>query len=68
VGLINQRAHPGLHFEGLFFEAAEVARCIAAGSTETTYRPLQASLDTMATLDRIRKTLGIGFGAAGLVE
>jgi predicted dehydrogenase len=58
----------GRHFEGLFFEAAEVARCIAAGKPETPYRPLQSSLDTMATLDRIRKAVGVGFGEAGLVE
>ena len=58
----------GRHFEGLFFEAAEVARCIAAGKPETPYRTLQASLETMATLDRIRKTVGLGFSEAGLVE
>lgn len=58
----------GRHFEGLFYQAAEVARCVAAGETETRVRPLQATLDTMATLDAIRATLGLGFEAAGLVE
>jgi predicted dehydrogenase len=54
----------GRHFEGLCFEAAEVARCIAAGHTETACRPLQATLDTMATLDMIRAAAGIDFAAA----
>ena len=58
----------GRHFEGLHYEAAEVARCIAAGRQETPCRPLQASLDTMATLDLIRQAVGIDFAAAGLVE
>jgi predicted dehydrogenase len=56
------------HFEGLCYEAAEVARCIADGKTETQYRPLDASLNTMATLDMIRATIGIDFAAAGLAE
>lgn len=52
---------PGRHFEGLFHEAAEVARAISAGETETPKRTLQASLDMMTTLDMIRSTLGIRF-------
>ena len=58
----------GRHFEGLYYEAAEVARCITAGELETPYRTLDASLKTMATLDMIRCSLGIDFSAAGLVE
>ena len=56
------------HFEGLYFEAAEVARCIAAGKTETPCRPLDDTLATMATLDMIRASVGIDFKAAGLAE
>ena len=58
----------GRHFEGLYYEAAEVARCIVAGKPETAFRPLQASLDTMATLDMIRQAVGIDFAKSGLVE
>lgn len=58
----------GRHFEGLCFEAAEVARCITAGQTETACRPLDATLDTMATLDSIRAAIGIDFKAAGLAD
>lgn len=58
----------GRHFEGLYYEAAEVARCIAAGLTETPCRPLEDSLATMATLDAIRRAVGISFAEAGLRE
>jgi predicted dehydrogenase len=58
----------GRHFEGLYYEAAEVARCITAGDLETPYRTLEGSLNTMATLDMIRRSVGIDFLAAGLVE
>ena len=51
----------GRHFEGLYYEAAEVARCITAGELETPYRTLEASLNTMATLDMIRRSVGIDF-------
>lgn len=54
----------GRHFEGLCFEAAEVARCISEGRTETRCRPLDATLETMATLDRIRDATGIEFSQA----
>ncbi len=58
----------GRHFEGLYYEAAEVARCITAGELETPHRTLDASLNTMATLDMIRRSIGIDFSAAGLLE
>ena len=58
----------GRHFQGLYYEAAEVARRISAGELETPYRPLDASLDTMATLDLLRRAVGIDFSAAGLQE
>jgi predicted dehydrogenase len=58
----------GQHFEGLYYEAAEVARRIVSGAVETPYRTLDASLKTMATLDMIRRSLGIDFSATGLLE
>lgn len=51
----------GRHFEGLFYEAAEVARAIASGETETQKRPLQDTLDMLVVLDMIRETLKIEF-------
>jgi predicted dehydrogenase len=58
----------GGHFEGLYYEAAEVARRITADELETPYRNLDASLETMTTLDMIRHSIGIDFSAAGLLE
>jgi predicted dehydrogenase len=58
----------GRHFEGLYYEAAEVARRITAGELETPCRPLNSSLATMATLDMIRRSIGIDFSATGLLE
>lgn len=58
----------GRRFDGLYFEAAEVARRIATGDLESPCRPLEHSLATMATLDAIRRAVGISFAAAGLKE
>lgn len=55
---------PGRHFEGLHYEAAEVARCIAAGETETPKRPPEATLQMMTLLDLIRTAVGVDFTAA----
>jgi hypothetical protein len=35
---------------------------------ETVHRTLDASLETMATLDMIRRSIGTDFSTAGLVE
>ncbi|OOY14490.1 Gfo/Idh/MocA family oxidoreductase [Thioclava sp. DLFJ4-1] len=66
--VLTYEERTGRHFEGLFWEAAEVARCISKGQTETACRPLDESLMGMATLDHIRRVLGIDFAQAGLVE
>jgi len=58
----------GAHFEGLHFQAASIARTISDHGLEPRERPLSASLDTMKTLDAIRKCVGIDFGQAGLQE
>lgn len=56
------------HFDGLYYEAAAVARAIAAGKKEVAQRPPQDTLVTMAVLDMIRATVGISFAAAGLSD
>ncbi|NWJ25287.1 Gfo/Idh/MocA family oxidoreductase [Rhizobium sp. Td3] len=58
----------GAHFEGLFHEAAGIAYVISEGSFESPCRPLDASLDTMKTLDAIRSAVAINFSRAGLRE
>ncbi len=54
----------GRHFEGLYYEAAEVARCISAGRLETPARPPEASLSMLSALDKIVAALGIDYSAA----
>jgi predicted dehydrogenase len=49
-------AHDALHFE-----AAEVARCIAAGRLESPIRPLRESITTLQVMDEIRRQLGAAF-------
>ncbi|MFK0338251.1 Gfo/Idh/MocA family protein [Agrobacterium sp. 16-172Ci] len=58
----------GAHFEGLYHQAAGVAYSISDGDVESPCRPLDASLDTMKTLDAIRAALDIDFRKAGLSE
>lgn len=50
---------PGRHFEGLCYEAAEVARCISGGLIETPKRPLDDTLAMLATMDAIRAALEV---------
>ncbi len=56
----------GGHFEGLHYEAAAVARAIAAGKTEIPQRPLASSIGTMEVADEIRRQLGIEFPGEGI--
>ncbi|WP_062451886.1 Gfo/Idh/MocA family oxidoreductase [Rhizobium sp. Leaf262] len=69
-GLVRLRYEEprGAHFEGLFYEAADVAWAISEGRSESTCRPRQETLATMETLDCIRTAINISFAQAGLVE
>lgn len=51
----------GRHFEGLYYEAAGVARCISNGQTETTQRPLADTLAMMQMIDEIKNMLSISW-------
>ena len=51
-----QTAHDALHFE-----AAEVARCVSEGRTDSPLRPLTDSVATMRVIDEIRRQLGVVF-------
>ncbi len=51
----------GGHYEGLHYEAAAVARAIAAGSTQAGQRTLAASIRTLEVADEIRRQLGVVF-------
>ena len=49
---------------GLRYEAAEVARCIAAGRTESEIMPLDETLRVMGLMDDVRRQLGVTFPGA----
>lgn len=51
----------GGHFEGLHYEAAAVARAVAAGHTQANQRTLAASIQTLEVADEIRRQLGLVF-------
>lgn len=46
---------------GLAYEAAEVARCVSAGLTESPRMTWQDTLDVMATLDEVRRQVGVAY-------
>lgn len=58
-------SEPEVRHAALHFEAAEVARCIAEGRTESPLRPLANSLRTLSVLDRIRREIGDYHRASG---
>ena len=45
--------------EGLQYEAAEVARCVAEGLVESPRMTWQGTLDVMRTLDEVRRQVGV---------
>lgn len=47
--------------DALHYEATHVARCVAAGLTESPMRPLADSIATLEVLDEIRRQLGVTF-------
>ncbi|MFB6981345.1 Gfo/Idh/MocA family protein [Streptomyces scopuliridis] len=52
---------PALREGGLCYEAAEAARCVAAGRLESDLMPLDETLRVMRALDGIRRDLGVAF-------
>jgi hypothetical protein len=52
---------PAIGHAALHFEAAEAARCIAAGATESPMRPPADSITTLEVMDEIRRQLDIRY-------
>jgi predicted dehydrogenase len=52
---------PAIGHRSLHYQAAEVARRIAAGERSSPRRPLQASIDTLAVMDEVRRQTGVAF-------
>jgi len=47
--------------DGLAFEAAEVARCLSAGSQQSERHPWSATLEVMAVMDEVRAQVGVRY-------
>jgi hypothetical protein len=62
-GVAIDRYDPGgdVAHQGLRYEAAEAARCLNAGATESSLHPLATTVRTMAAMDEIRHQLGVHF-------
>jgi predicted dehydrogenase len=59
-GRLTWTEPPSSH-DALYFEAAEVARCVTAGQLESPIRPLADSIRTLRILDEIRSQIGAAF-------
>ena len=47
--------------DGLQYEAAEAARCVAEGRTESPRMSWQGTLDVMRTMDEVRRQVGVAY-------
>lgn len=60
-GRVLKRYENTYQGNGLREQAAEVARCVAAGMTESPGLPLDESVAIMRTLDEIRRQIGLSY-------
>ncbi len=60
-GEILRYDEPEQAHEALFWQACEVARCVAAGLTESPIRPPAASIGTLELMDVVRERLRISY-------
>ena len=60
-GELRYDGEPGGHLEGLHYQAAAVARAIAAGRREVGERPMAESIRFLRLADELRRQLGIRF-------
>ena len=62
-GTVREVARPDV--AGLAFEAAEVARRVHAGETQSERMSWQSTLDVLASLDEVRRQIGVVFPGEG---
>jgi predicted dehydrogenase len=60
-GRDEETFHPTIQGNGYNYEAAEAARCLRAGLTESTKIPLDTTLEVMRTMDAIRAQWGLRY-------
>ncbi|WP_061291156.1 Gfo/Idh/MocA family protein [Azotobacter vinelandii] len=52
---------PKNRYDQLYHEAIHFAWCVGEGLRESPIRPLQATLDTLSTMDEVRRQIGVRF-------
>jgi predicted dehydrogenase len=57
--------YDGIVDGGMQYEAAEVARCIAAGVSESPLMTWQGTLEVMRTMDEVRRQIGLTYPSEG---
>ena len=62
-GVLIDRHDPSgdVAHQGLRYEAAEAARCLSAGATESPLHPPATTVRIMAAMDEVRRQLGVRF-------
>lgn len=60
-GTVLDTHEPESRGHGLRFEAAEAARCIDAGLTESPLLPLEETASIMAAMDEVRRQVGVRY-------
>ena len=59
-GTVERHEHPRVG-HGLRYQAAEVARCVRAGLTESPGMPLDETVAILTTLDEVRRQIGLRY-------
>ena len=57
--------YDGMVDAGMQYEAAEVARCVAAGLSESPLMTWQGTLEVMRTMDEVRRQIGLTYPMEG---
>jgi len=60
-GTVLEEFHRPVPGKGLHLEAAEVARCVREGRLESDVLPLEETVAVMATLDEVRRQIGLRY-------
>jgi predicted dehydrogenase len=60
-GTVLESYQPPAGGRGMEYEAIEVGRCLAEGLTESPVMPLSETLAVMATMDEIRRQIGLDY-------
>ncbi len=61
AGAVVERYDEKIEGRGMQYQALEVERCIREGLTESPVMPINESIEIMATMDEIRRQIGVSY-------